>query len=233
MAADLLLIDDDSLLLDSLAFLLRQEGYRVRTSATAHDGLDSARRAPPDLVVLDVGLPDLSGVEACRRLRAIWAGPVIMLTARRQDTDKVVGLDAGADDYVTKPFVASELLARIRAQLRRAGQPATGPAARDAITLGELRIDPDGRTVTVGGRPVHLSAREFDLLLLLAERPGRAVARRYLFDTVWGVDFYGDERALDVYIRTLRRKLESDPDNPRYIHTVRGVGYKLEPPADA
>jgi DNA-binding response OmpR family regulator len=233
MDAQLLLVDDDQLLTDSLGFVLRQEGYRVRVAATAAEGLESARRAPPDLVLLDVGLPDLSGVEACRRLRAFWSGPVIVLTGRRQEADKVVGLDAGADDYVTKPFSSNELLARIRAALRRARQPLAGPAAQGPLVIGDWRIDRDARTVAVGGRPVHLSAREFDLLRLLAERPGHAVTRRYLFDTIWGPDFYGDERALDVYVMALRKKLEADPYHPRHIRTVRGVGYRLEPPADA
>lgn len=232
MDAALLLVDDDPLLADSLGFLLRQEGYRVRTAATALAGLESARRVPPDLVLLDVGLPDLNGVEACRRLRTFWAGPVIMLTARRQDVDKIIGLDAGADDYVTKPFTSGELLARVRAALRRARQPALGPAIQGPLEVGDLCIDRDARTVTVMGQPVQLSAREFDLLRLLAERPGHVVTRRYLFDTIWGPDFYGDERALDVYIRAIRKKIEPDADHPRYIHTVRGVGYKLDPPLD-
>jgi two-component system response regulator RegX3 len=229
----LLLVDDDPLMTDSLEFLLQQEGYEVTVAANGADALLTARTSPPDLVLLDVGLPDLNGVEVCRRLRLFWNGPVIVLTARRQEADKVVGLDAGADDYVTKPFSSSELLARIRANLRRAQQPAAGPAALGELVVGDLRIDRDARTVTMDGQSVHLSAREFDLLLLLAERAGMALPRRYLFDTIWGPRFYGDERALDVYIRALRKKIEPDPDRPAYIHTVRGVGYRLEPPAQA
>ena len=233
MDAQLLLVDDDPLLTDSLGFLLKQEGYQVRAATTATEGIESARRHPPDLVLLDIGLPDLNGVEACRRLRTFWSGPVIMLTARRQETDKVVGLDAGADDYITKPFAQTELLARVRAALRRARQPASGPAVQGELSAGDLTIDLDARTVTVRGTPVHVSAREFDLLHLLADRPGRVLTRRYLFDSIWGADFYGDVRALDVYIRALRKKIEPDPDNPSHIHTIRGVGYKLEPPEDA
>ena len=156
-----------------------------------------------------------------------------MLTARRQEADKVIGLDAGADDYVTKPFSSSELLARIRANLRRSQQPAGGPAALGELVVDELVIDRDGRTVSMAGRPVHLSAREFDLLLLLAERTGMALPRQYLFETIWGPKFYGDERALDVYIRALRKKIEPDPDRPTYILTVRGVGYRLAAPGSA
>jgi DNA-binding response OmpR family regulator len=228
----LLLVDDDPLMTDSLAFLLQQEGYEVTVAATGTDALHMARATPPDLVLLDVGLPDLNGVEVCRRLRQFWNGPVIVLTARRQEADKVIGLDAGADDYVTKPFSSSELLARIRAGLRRSQQSAGGPTALGELVVGELRINRDGRTVTMAGKQIHLSARELDLLLLLAERAGMALPRRYLFDTIWGPRFYGDERALDVYIRALRKKIEPDPDRPAYIHTVRGVGYRLEPPAE-
>ncbi|MCC6174533.1 MAG: response regulator transcription factor [Chloroflexi bacterium] len=233
MESALLLVDDDPLLTDSLGFLLRREGYAVSVAATATEMLEHARRSPPDLVLLDVGLPDLNGVEACRRLRTFWNGPVIMLTGRRQETDKVIGLDAGADDYVTKPFSSTELLARIRAGLRRARQPAAGPAVLGELAAGGLRIDRDARTVSVDERPVQLSAREFDLLLLLAERAGSVLTRRYLFDSIWGADFFGDERALDVYIRAIRKKIEPDPDHPVYIHTVRGVGYRLEPPRKA
>src|SRR3954452_12291791 len=168
MDRQLLIVDDDPLMTDSLAFLLQQEGYEVTVAATGTDALQSARTSPPDLVLLDVGLPDLNGVEVCRRLRQFWNGPVIVLTARRQEADKVIGLDAGADDYVTKPFSSSELLARIRANLRRSRQPGGGPAALGEIVVGGVRIDRDARTVLVNGQAVHLSAREFDLLLLLA-----------------------------------------------------------------
>ena len=229
----LLVVDDDPLLTDSLAFLLRQEGYDVAVAESAAAALDLARHAPPDLVILDVGLPDLNGVEACRRLRGFWGGPLIMLTARRQETDKVIGLDAGADDYVTKPFAPSELLARIRAGLRRAHRHGTGPAPRGELVVGDLRMDRDARTLVVRDQPVHLSAREFDLLQLLVERPGTVLPRRFLFDTIWGPGFFGDERALDVYIRALRKKVEPDPDTPSYIQTVRGVGYRLVLPDEA
>jgi two-component system response regulator RegX3 len=193
------------------------------------------QRRPPDLVLLDVALPDLSGVEVARRLRAQSAVPIIMLTARRQDVDKVVGLDAGADDYVTKPFNPSELLARIRAQLRRRALGGTGPTAADGVlSAGALRVDVGVRRVDLADRPVELSAREFEIVRILAEAGGRVVDRRDIFDRVWGAGFFGDERALDVYIRLIRKKLEPDPARPRYIHTVRGVGYRLaeEPAGD-
>ncbi len=233
MERRLLIVDDDPLMTDSLGYLLNQEGYDVTIAATGAAALEAARVNAPDLVLMDVGLPDLIVIEVCRRLRSFWNGPVIVLTARRQEADKIIGLDAGADDYVTKPFSQSELLARIRANLRRIQQLTGGPATLGELAVGELRINRDGRTVTMAGRPVHLSARELDLLLLLAERAGMALPRRYLFDTIWGPRFYGDERALDVYIRALRKKIEPDPDRPVYIHTVRGVGYRLEPPEGA
>jgi DNA-binding response OmpR family regulator len=216
---------------DSLGFLLQQEGYEVAVAATGAEAIESTRTGSPDLVLLDVGLPDLNGVEVCRRLRAFWHGPMIVLTARRQEADKVIGLDAGADDYVTKPFSSSELLARVRAGLRRAQHAGTGPAALGEIVVSDLHINRDSRTVTMAGLPVHLSARELDLLILLAERVGMALPRRFLFDSIWGPHFFGDERALDVYIRALRKKIEPDPDHPTYILTVRGVGYRLECPA--
>ena len=230
MSARILLVDDDPLLTDSLGYILKQEGYSVLVAATGGEALTRAGRDAPDLVLLDVSLPDLSGVEVCRRLQGSSTAPVIMLTARRQESDKIVGLDAGADDYITKPFAIGELLARVRAGLRRTRQEAR-PAPR--IEVGDLVVDVAAHRVLVDGRPVELSAREFELLRLLAESAGRVVTRRRLFDTVWGPDFFGDERALDVYVRLLRKKIEADPDRPNYIRTVRGVGYRLSAPEDA
>jgi two-component system, OmpR family, response regulator VicR len=229
MRSYILLIDDDALLTKSLGFLLRQEGYEVRAAASGGEALDAIRGSPPDLVVLDVGLPDLNGVEVCRRLRSGWDGPIIMLTGRRHDTDKVLGLDAGADDYVIKPFVTSELLARVRAVLRRGRRPTTGTPA-DSLVVGAIRIDRRAREVWRNDHPLRLSAREYDLLLLLAERAGQAVPRRYIMDRIWGPEFVGDLGALDVYIRALRKKIEPDPDRPIYLRTLRGVGYRFEAP---
>jgi DNA-binding response OmpR family regulator len=212
--------------------LLRQEGYEVRAASTAQDAIVAVHQSPPDLVLLDIGLPDLNGVEACRRLRQEWSGPIIMLTGRRQDTDKVIGLDAGADDYVVKPFVTNELLARIRAALRRSHLPAMTASEGGEIEVGRIRLDPGARKVRVAGQAVEMSAREFDLLLLLAERAGQAVTRQTILDRIWGADFIGDLGALDVYIRALRKKVEPDADQPTYIRTLRGVGYRLEAPED-
>jgi DNA-binding response OmpR family regulator len=225
-----LVVEDDHLQAQSLAFILRQEGYAVDLAADGGAALARARVLPgPDLVLLDVALPDLSGVEVARRIRLVSPVPIVLVTARREESDKIVGLDAGADDYVTKPFSAGELLARVRAQLRRG--PGT-PAA--PFVVGTLRIDPAARRVTVAGRPVALSAREFDILRLLAEAGGRVVARERLFAGVWGEGFFGEERALDVYVHTLRQKIEPDPAHPRFVRTVRGIGYRLadEPDPD-
>jgi DNA-binding response OmpR family regulator len=229
-------VEDDPLQAESLAFILRQEGYVVEIAATGAEALSIARGQPaPDTVLLDVALPDLSGVEVARRLRAGSNVPIIMLTARRNEIDKITGLDAGADDYVTKPFSHGELLARIRAQIRRGG-PGVAPnePAHGVFTVGALRIDTGVRRLTRDGRVIDVSAREFDILRLLAEGAGRVVERQQLFASVWGPEFYGDERALDVYIRMIRKKIEPDPSRPVYLHTVRGVGYRLaqEPSPD-
>jgi DNA-binding response OmpR family regulator len=230
MSATVLLVDDDPLLSDSLGFILKQEGYTVLLAKTAGEALSLAGRADPDVILLDVSLPDLSGVEVCRRLQVSCTASIIMLTARRQESDKIVGLDAGADDYVAKPFATGELLARIRAGLRR--RRSGGPAIPTPVATGRLVVDTAAHRATVEGRPVELSAREFELLRLLAEHCGRVVTRRRLFDTIWGPDFFGDERALDVYVRLLRKKIEPNPDRPTYIRTVRGVGYRLSAPED-
>src|SRR6266850_6589099 len=228
-SARVVVVEDDPLQAESLAFILRQEGYIVDLAATGAEALTIARAQPaPDTVLLDVALPDLSGVEVARRLRAGSNVPIIMLTARRNEIDKITGLDAGADDYVTKPFSHGELLARIRAQIRRGPQGAAPPDATHGVfEVGGLRLDTGMRRLTRDGRVIDVSAREFDILRLLAEAAGRVVERQQLFASVWGPSFYGDERALDVYIRMIRKKIEPDPSSPMYLHTVRGVGYRL------
>src|SRR6202165_2636301 len=222
-------VEDDPLQAEALAFILRQEGYVVALASTGAEALIAARGQPaPDTVVLDVALPDLSGVEVARRLRAGSNVPIIMLTARRNEIDKITGLDAGADDYLTKPFSHGELLARIRAQIRR-GLVGVGTTdvADGVYVIGALRIDTGMRRLTRGERVIDVSAREFDILRLLAEAAARVVERQFLFANVWGPTFYGDERALDVYIRMIRKEIEPDPSNPMYLHTERGVGYRL------
>jgi two-component system response regulator MprA len=221
MRARLLVIDDDEQLLTALRRALVYEGYDVSVAAAGEDGLRQARDTPPDLVVLDVHLPGIDGLEVCRRLRAGGDVPVLMLTARDEVADRVAGLDAGADDYLVKPFAVDELLARVRALLRRR-TPATGGELR----LADLTLDPATRVVRRGGRVLSLTPKEFDLLALFLQHPRQVLTRELLFERVWGYDFDGQSNVLDVYIGHLRAKLEAD-GAPRLLHTVRGVGYAL------
>jgi two-component system response regulator RegX3 len=225
-------VDDDALLRRSVGFLLQQEGHQVVLAATGAEALAAVRERQPDVVLLDLGLPDLGGVEVCRRIRQASAAPVIMLTARSGEADKVIGLDAGADDYVTKPVGSAELAARIRAALRRGQAAASTPRPGERLVAGEVVVDTAAHRVYVRGAEIALSPREFALLQLLVAHPGRALERVFIFQSVWGPSFYGDHSALDVYIRQLRRKIERDPDHPQLIETVRGVGYRFAP-ADA
>ncbi len=230
MAKQILVVDDDSLLRRSLAFNLEQAGYRTSTAATAEEALAQVRLETPDLVLLDISLPGMDGLDALRRLRGQWSVPVIFLTARRRGLDQVVGLEAGADDYVTKPFDIDVLLARIRAVLRRteavAGRVAPTPGP---TTVGDLVIDPVAHMVTLHGQEVDLAPREFDLLYALALEPGRVLSVEELLAQVWGAEYAGEPQVIYVHIRWLREKLEPDPQHPRHILTVRGVGYKLVP----
>jgi two-component system response regulator RegX3 len=234
-SSTVLLVDDDRLILRSVTFLLQQEGYSVVPVASGAEALAAARRTPPDVVLLDVALPDLSGVEVCRRLRQETAVPIIMLTARRAEAEKIVGLDAGADYYVTKPIGAGELAARIRAALRRGRAAATAPPPAERLAVGEVVVDAAAHRVEVRGQETPVSPREFALLRLLIAHAGRVLERQYIFQQVWGPDFFGDQSALDVYIRQLRRKIERDPGRPTLIETVRGVGYRFAaaPAADS
>jgi DNA-binding response OmpR family regulator len=229
MAKHILLVDDDTLLRRSLTFNLEKAGYRVSPAATAEDALAQARLDPPDLVLLDIGLPGMDGLDALRSLRQQADVPVIFLTARRRELDQVLGLELGADDYVTKPFDIDVLLARIKAVLRRAA-PATAQVPAPApLAVGDLTIDPAAHTVTAGDRTVELSPREFDLLHALAMEAGRVVSVDDLLSRVWGAEYVGEPQVVYVHVRWLREKLEEDPGRPRRIITVRGRGYKLVP----
>ncbi|MFQ5398356.1 MAG: response regulator transcription factor [Anaerolineae bacterium] len=222
----ILLVDDDALLRRSLAFSLEREGYRVNTAATAEDALACTRQERPDLVLLDIGLPGMDGLQALRYLQQGNHTPVIFLTARRRELDEVLGLELGAEDYITKPFDLDVLLARIRVVLRRAQRPA--PVVRqEPIVVGDLVIDPAAHTVTIAGEPVELAAREFALLHALALEAGRVVSVDGLLARVWGAEYDGEPQVVYVHIRWLRQKLEQDPNHPERIVTVRGVGYKL------
>ena len=229
MAKHLLVVDDDALLRRSLAFNLEQAGYRVSTAASGEDALAMAKRDPPDLILLDIGLPGMDGLDTLRNFREGMGLPVVFLTARRREIDQVVGLELGADDYVTKPFDLDVLLARIKAVLRRT-QPTLDLASETApLIVGDLMIDPDAHTVSVGNRAIDLSPREFNLLHALALEAGHVVSAEDLLVRVWGAEYEGEPQVVYVHIRWLREKLEEDPDDPKRIITVRGVGYKLVP----
>jgi two-component system KDP operon response regulator KdpE len=227
--ARLLLIEDDPTIRTPLLRALRERGHAVAVAGTAMSGLQAVLNDRPDLVVLDLGLPDLDGRELLRMLRAVTATPVIIATARDEETEIVRGLDAGADDYVVKPFTAAQLDARIRAVLRRGGAPATLP---DAVMVGELRIEPAARRTTLAGVPVELTPREFDLLHYLALRAGQVVTKRELLTQVWQVPYGGADKTVDVHLSWLRRKLGESAQHPRYLHTVRGVGVRLDAPPE-
>jgi len=221
-----LVVEDEESISDPLSYLLRQEGFEVAVAATGPEGLAEFDRGGADIVLLDLMLPGLSGTEVCRTLRAKSSVPVIMLTARDSEVDKVVGLELGADDYVTKPFSARELVARVRAVLRRGTE--TEDAAPVALEAGPVRMDVDRHVVTVGGEQTPMPLKEFELLELLLRNAGRVLTRGQLIDRVWGADYVGDTKTLDVHVKRLRAKLEPDPGNPCHLVTVRGLGYKFE-----
>ncbi|MFI9639129.1 response regulator transcription factor [Micromonospora sp. NPDC051925] len=227
--AHLLLIEDDLTIRTPLIRALRDRGHAVAAATTAMDGLRSALDDRPDLVVLDLGLPDLDGRELLRMLRAVSAVPVIVATARDDETEIVRVLDAGADDYLVKPFTAAQLDARVRAVLRRGPAAATDPAA-SSVVVGKLQIDPRSRQVHLDGEPVDLTPREFDLLHHLATRPDQVVTKRELMTEVWQVPYGGADKTVDVHLSWLRRKLGESALAPRYLHTVRGVGVRLSAP---
>lgn len=237
MQRTILVVEDEPILRDTIVYNLRAEGYDVLTAGDGASALDTAQRSRPDLVLLDIMLPVLDGLEVCRQLRQRGETtdvPILMLTARADETDKVVGLELGADDYVTKPFSWRELRARVRALLRRA-EPRSGttpaPSLRDEsriLTAEDLRVDLDRREVTRGERQIEMPARLFDLLVYLLRHRGMVLTRDRLLEHVWGYDFAGDTRTVDVHIRWLREKVEEDPANPILVQTVRGVGYRFK-----
>lgn len=229
-ARTILVVDDEPQIRSVLRAYLENDGFSVTEAGTGTDALAVTGTGALDLVLLDLGLPDLSGLDVLARIRATSEVPVILVTARTEEVDKLVGLSVGADDYITKPFSPREVVARVRTVLRRA-QPVAAAASEgpSSMTFGDLLINPPGREVTRAGEPVTLSALEFDLLLALASEPGRVFSRAQLLERVWGYDFYGDERVVDVHIRSLRSLLGDDAGNPEIIGTVRGVGYKFLP----
>jgi two-component system OmpR family response regulator len=227
--AKILVVEDDRNLLDTLKYNLRKEGYDVVTAGDGAEALDVARREKPDLIVLDIMLPKLSGFEVCRILRKEMIVPILMLTAKTEETDKIVGLEIGADDYMTKPFSMRELLARLGAMLRRAKIIEMQPGPREALLkVGDIKVDIARHKASKGATMLELTPKEFDLLAFLATNRGFVFSREQLLEKVWGYDFAGDTRTVDVHIRWLRQKIESDPAKPERLVTVRGTGYKLE-----
>ena len=228
MSAKVLVVDDDPFLLQNLEILLTREGYAVRCAASGEEALSMLSDDLADLVVLDLGLPGIDGVTTCRRLRARWHMPVLMLTARTDAMDKVVGLEVGADDYLTKPFEPSEFVARVRAQLRRQKEYQATKSEQPALALGRVEIDFERRHVRVAGEVADLTNREFEIVLYLAQNLGRAISRESLFEAVWGYEMEFNSNSLDVLIYRIRKKLEIDPNHPKHLVTLRGFGYKLQ-----
>lgn len=223
----ILIVEDEASFSEALTFLLGKEGFVVDTATTGTEALEKFGRNEFDLILLDLMLPEISGIEVCRTIRAQSQVPIIMLTAKDTEIDKVVGLELGADDYVTKPYSRSELVARIRAVLRR-GNGAVSEAETGVLSVANIRMDIDRHQVSVEGKPIALPLKEFELLEFLMRNAGRVLTRNQLIDRVWGSDYVGDTKTLDVHIKRLRAKVEKDPANPTLIQTVRGLGYKIE-----
>jgi two-component system OmpR family response regulator len=224
----LLIVEDDKTLLDVLKYNFTKEGYRVLTASDGVQALGVARNEHPDAIILDVMLPQMSGFEVCRILRKEMGTPILMLTARDEEVDRVVGLDIGADDYMTKPFSTRELMARVRALLRRSEMETSASATKSGATIGDIDIDTARHQATRSGKKLDLTPKEFDLLLFLATNRGLVFSREQLLEKVWGFDYPGDTRTVDVHVRYLREKIETDPAQPTRLLTVRGVGYKME-----
>ncbi len=227
----ILLVDDEPLITDSLSYSLKREGFEVKAVGDGELAMKAIGSFDPDLVVLDIMLPGMNGLEVCRRIRANSSTPVIMLTARGEELDRILGLEVGADDYLAKPFSFRELLARIRSILRRVEMDRQ-TSQFQPVNVGNLTLDPIARRVFRGGQELQLSAREFDLLSILMRNAGRALSREELLAQVWGEDWIGDPRTLDVHVRWLRLKIEEDPAEPEYIQTVRGHGYRFAGPEE-
>ena len=222
----IMVVEDEESFSEALSFMLRREGYEVEVAGDGNTAMDAFERHGADLILLDLMLPGLSGLEVCRQIRVKSQVPIIMLTAKDGEIDKVVGLEIGADDYVTKPFSSRELLARVRSVLRRNGE--SEELIASTVEAGPVRMDVDRHVVTVRGRVVAMPLKEFDLLEYLLRNAGRVLTRGQLIDRVWGADYVGDTKTLDVHVKRLRSKIEPDPSAPRYLVTVRGLGYKYQ-----
>jgi two-component system response regulator RegX3 len=225
-----LVVEDEASFVDALSVGLQREGFRVQVARDGAEALELFDLVEPDLVLLDLMLPLVSGVDVCRQLRARSTVPIIMVTAKASEIDTVVGLEVGADDYVAKPYRLRELVARMRAALRRAPRDDAGPPSEDVLEVGDVRLDADRHEVVIRGEEVSLPLKEFELLELLLANAGRVLTRETLISRIWGVDYVGDTKTLDVHVKRLRAKVEDDPSNPRRIVTIRGLGYKYEKP---
>ncbi|MDQ0339306.1 two-component system response regulator VicR [Caldalkalibacillus uzonensis] len=230
MVYKILVVDDEKPITDILQFNLEKEGYQVLTAFDGEEAVKKALLEEPDLILLDIMLPKKDGFQVCQEIRHKSQVPIIMLTAKDEEVDKVLGLELGADDYVTKPFSTRELLARVKANLRRRKEQDNRSSAQSCLEIGELRIYPEAYSVYKGDQLLELTHREFELLLFLAKNKGQVLTREHLLGTVWGYDYYGDVRTVDVTVRRLREKVETDPSRPEYIVTKRGVGYLLQEP---
>ncbi len=237
MPEKILVVDDEISLQETVAYNLKKQGYDVQTTGDGTEALKMARELQPDLIILDVMLPGLDGFEICRILRREMTTPVLMLTARDDEIDRVVGLEVGADDYMAKPFSMRELIARVKAMLRRVrlireevseAEAGEGKHKQEVLEFGNLRIDITRREITVNGEVVAFKPKEYELLTFLAQHQGQVLSREFILERVWGWDFIGDSRTVDVHVRWLREKIENDPANPRRIITVRGAGYRFE-----
>jgi DNA-binding response OmpR family regulator len=235
MPESILIVEDEPALRDTLTYNLKKDGFAVEAVGDGRLALESARRLNPDLIVLDLMLPEIDGFEVCRILRKEMITPILMLTARDDEIDRVVGLEVGADDYLTKPFSMRELMARVKAQLRRSrllkeelGKASAGETAQEKLTFKNLVINLTRREVTLEGKPLALKPQEYDLLLFFAQHKGQMLSREFILERVWGWDFIGDSRTVDVHVRWLRQKIEEDASEPKRIVTVRGGGYRFE-----
>ncbi|MGC5049675.1 response regulator [Micrococcus porci] len=222
----ILIVEDEESFSDPLTYLLNKEGFEVAVAADGNDALEEFERGGADLILLDLMLPGMSGTEVCRQIRQRSHVPIIMLTAKDSEIDKVVGLELGADDYITKPYSSRELVARVRAVLRRGGE--LEELVTSTVSAGPVRMDVERHVVAVDGEPVNLPLKEFELLEMLLRNAGRVLTRGQLIDRVWGSDYVGDTKTLDVHVKRLRAKIEPDPSSPRHLVTVRGLGYKFE-----
>jgi two-component system response regulator RegX3 len=225
----ILLVEDERTITEPLAEALEREGFVPAVAGTAAEAAEMASRSAPDLVLLDIGLPDGSGLDVCRELRRRSEVPIIMLTARGAESDRVAGLELGADDYIVKPFSAREVMARVRAVLRRT-TPGSGPSDGESLTIGELSLDPARHEARLADKPLELSRKEYELLRVLMESAGSVITREALIEEVWDMNWFGSTKTLDVHVSGLRRKLDDDPKEPRFIHTVRGVGFRFSGP---